>query len=184
MIPSISDNLRLVVAATEAALIADNDVNFGAGISTKIDFRHGNLEEINAQLLEASKSAKLLKKPSHPHFICLFRDFKETLKAGQYGATIEFKAKMGIFTITDPNYNSDEREEKTFKPILRPILLELINQFKKSVAFNMPSLDKLELEQWDCFFYGSSLNKKNQFNNYVDAIEITNISLKLKSICP
>lgn len=179
MMPSISDAFRQLVTDTENALITDDTVNFG--IPKKLYFMHGNLKEITTQLEGLSKS------PAHKNkkfpLIALFRDIKESLSDGQFGIDTTFNCKFAIFTLTEATYDSNQREEKNFKLILRPVLSEIINQIRQSVVFGMPTLESLKLEKWDCFFYGTTKDDKNSLNDYVDAIEVSNISLKIKTDC-
>ena len=176
-IPSISDALKQVVAATEAALIADTSVNFGR-LPKKLYFMHGHQKEVNS-VLQSQAAAAATQNNRFP-LIVLFRDIKEELSIddGQ-SYLIDFKARLGIFTLTDPSYRSDDRERNNFKPILKPILEEFINQLTQSLAFQFPTINQLGLKYYDCYFYGSSLNGTNVFNDKVDAIEIESISLKL-----
>lgn len=137
----------------------------------------GNVTEIAGQL------QKLTKSPQHKGkkfpLVALFRDIKENIE----DTRIKIKAHLAIFTLTQENYSSDERETKTFNPILRPVFEELVNQLQNSPAFNAPSLKEMAIEKYDCFFYGSVQNNKNPFGDRVDAIDITSISLTLNNNC-
>jgi hypothetical protein len=176
--PSISTAFRQLVTDTETALQADANVVFPADTPKKLYFMQGNVIEINTQLQILTKS-KVHKGKKFP-LVALFRDIKEV---PQIDDSVSFKCKFGIFTLTDQNYSSDQREEKTFVPVLRPIYEEILNQLSLSTAFGMPNVKDLQIDKWDCFFYGSVQNNKNQFSDFVDAIEVQNISLNLKSIC-
>lgn len=169
--------MKRVVAATEAALIADSTIDFGSRLPKKVYFMHGHQKEINA-VLQSMAQAGATNNKRFP-LIVLFRDIKESLTEDGEVYLVDFKARMGIFTLTDPAYRSDDREDKNFIPILKPILEEFIKQLTLSLDFSFPSVDSLELKYWDCYFYGSSLNGENIFNDKVDAIEIESISLKL-----
>lgn len=180
-IPSISASFRQLVSDTEAALIDDSNVVFPSDVPKKLHFMQGNIAEVNARLQEMTNSPQH-KGKKYPLFV-LFRDIKEGLNEERFGLSTAFNAKFAIFTLTNPKYTSDQREEKTFTPILRPILEEIINQISKSKAFGMPTVKQMKIEKWDCFFYGSSQNNKNPFGDYLDAIEVPSISLVLKNKC-
>jgi hypothetical protein len=47
----------------------------------------------------------------------------------------------------------------------------------------MPNINTMKVKSTNCYFYGTNLNNKNQFNDYVDAIDIESISLTLKNVC-
>jgi hypothetical protein len=175
---SISDTFRELIVKVEEALIADATVNFG--FPKKLYFRHGNLMEIEKQLVDLSNSPAD-KNKKFPLFV-LFRDIKEKLDEERFGFNTSFPCKFGIFTLTEQEYNSDQREEKTFKPVLRPILKEVINQIQLSSTFGMPNSKSLNIQKSDCFFYGSVLNNKNQFSNKVDAIEAS-INVTIHNKC-
>ena len=180
MIPSISDAMRQVVSDTEAAIKADATVNFGT-VPKQLFFRHGNMKEISQQLTELTASP--VHKGKKFPLVVLFRDIDETLTESLNGITTGFNCRMAIFTLTESTYNSDQRETKTFKPVLRPILEAFLNQLSQSSVFGMPKIADMKVKKADCFFYGSALAGANPFNDFVDAIEVQNISLKLKNIC-
>lgn len=188
-IPSISDAFRQLVSDTETALIADSTVVFPVGVPKKVYFMQGNIKEVNAKL------TKLTQSPDHKGkkypLVILFRDIKEDLSESQYGYQTEFNAKIAIITLTQATYDTEQREQNTFMPILIPVFQELIDQIRLSSAFGMPTVEQMRIEKYDCYFYGSGLaasaaergNDKNLFNDFVDAIDVQNISLKLNNIC-
>jgi len=179
--PSISDALATVKDSTLAAIIADKQVNFG--MKKQLYFRQGNLLEINKQLALAVKNAA--KKGHIFPLIVLLRDFKETLEQGDYGHNSSVKVKLLFFNLTDKNYTSDQREEMVFKPVLRPIVNEFINQLSKSIAFGQPDIYyQMKPEKTECFFYGSADNAKNAFGDYLDAVELDVYLTLQNNICP
>ena len=179
--PSISGAFRQLVADTEASLIGDSSVAFPADVPKKLYFMQGNIIEVNTRLQGMTNSPQH-KGKKYP-LVVLFRDLKEKISQERHGFGTSFNAKFAIFTLTDPKYTSDQREEKTFTPILRPILEKMITNISASSIFGMPTVEQMKIEKWDCFFYGSSQNNKNIFGDYLDAIEVPNISLVLKSKC-
>ena len=88
---------------------------------------------------------------------------------------------MAIFTLTEGTFNADQRELATFKPILRPILKHLLYQISVSPVFGQPTIEQMKVTKIDCFFYGSNLSDKNVLNDFVDAIEIQSITLKINN---
>lgn len=166
------------------ALIANTSIDFGT-IPKKLYFIQGNKKEILSVLQAMTKGPKT-KDKKYP-VIALFRDVKENLFEMKDGISTTFNAHLAIFTLTSPTYRADEREEKVFKKILIPIFEEFIRQLGKSKAFGMPTVKEMAIKKWDCYFYGSGFADGNKDRNilldFVDAIDIESISLKLKNIC-
>jgi hypothetical protein len=89
------------------------------------------------------------------------------------------KFELIIATRSEPNYTADQRMINTFVPILYP----LYSQFLKSLAnsgyfFDYPA-NKIQHTKTDRLFWGK--NKNAAFGDYVDAIHIQNLQLKIKS---
>ena len=180
-IPSISDAFRTVVAATEAAIIADTSLDWGT-LAKKVYFMQGSLLEIT-NVLQSYTNSPSYKNKKYP-LVILVRDVKEKLNKQLNGLGTSFKCHLLIITLTNPELRSDQREAQNFKPVLLPIFEELINQISKSKLFAMPTVKDMDITKWDCYFYGTKENiKKNIFNDYVDAIDIESITLNTKNIC-
>lgn len=180
-IPSISDAFRVVVAATETAIIADTTLDWGT-LPKKVYFMQGNLLEITGVLQLYTNAGAPFKNQKYP-LVILVRDVKEKVTEGKDGPGTTFKARLLIVTLTDPNLRANDREIRNFKPVLLPIFDEFTRQLSKSKAFRMPTLKDMDITKWDCYFYGTRENNKNIFNDYIDAIDIESISLNLKTIC-
>ncbi len=178
--PSISNALRTVVAAVESDIIANTALDWGT-LPKKVYFKHGTIKEINTVLTAYTNTAAFGDK-KYP-LVCLVRDVKEKVRLQQHGFTSSFKCRLLIINFTDRNYRADDRELKNFQPILLPILESLIKNISKSKLFGMPTVKDMDITKWDCYFYGSSENNKNIFNEYVDAIDIESITLELKNNC-
>ena len=116
--------------------------------------------------------------------VALFKDIRETLIDGPVGIESSFKCKFAILTLTTPDYRHDEREETNFKPVLIPILEGMLKQFTHSAQFGMPTMQQMNVQATDCYFYGTGFNQdnKNPFSDYVDAIEVESISLNIKNL--
>jgi len=126
-----------------------------------------------------SMSEAAIKKPMRYPLVALFRDFPQTPKQG-----FAFVAKVQIFIITrtQSNYYAEDRKEKTFKPILYPILTELVNQMEQSgrFLFNGGMQNSWD-EQVDHYFWGRESiygAKANIFTDWIDCIELKNLNLQ------
>lgn len=185
-LPSISDGLEAVVAKTKTAIVANTSINFGLdenqqAIVKDLFFMHGNVKEIT-NVLKSMSDGSETKDKKYP-LIALFRDVKEELEEQRFGFGSSFNAHLGIFNVTNPKLRAEDRKVTSFDNILIPIFEEFIRQLSHSVAFGQPRVNDMKIIKWDCYLYGSSLNDKNIFGDYVDAIDIERISLKLKNIC-
>lgn len=88
---------------------------------------------------------------------------------------------------TSNQYTSNERSELVFLPRLIPIYEELLNQISKSQLLGYPVKEKIEhridmREYWGGSESGQA-DTKNLFNNYIDAIHITGMTLNIKKQC-
>jgi hypothetical protein len=88
--------------------------------------------------------------------------------------------------MTKQDYTAAERYENTFKTELYPIYLELISQIKKHNAFQIDNGNILHTKI-DRLFWGKQATNGNDANkggDFIDAIEIRNMKLKiLKQSC-
>lgn len=183
--PSISSALREVVSEVSASIALRTDLDWGT-LPKKVYFMQGNVKEV-ANVLQSMANARETKDKRYP-LVVLFRDIREDITANNNGLSTSFKARIGIFTLTNPTYRADEREEKNFNTILIPIFETLVYKLCKSPNFGQPSVSDLQIKKWDCYFFGTEQGRqeakgKNPFNDYIDAIDIDSISLNLKNNC-
>ncbi len=143
----------------------------------QIHFEHGHPLEIIG--IMKSMSEAIAKKPMRYPLVALFRDFPQKPKQG-----FAFVANVQIFimTRTKPEYYSNQRKEKSFKPILYPILNELIHQMELSGKFLFDGgMQNSWDEQIDHYFWGRESvfgSQANIFSDWIDCIEIKNLNLK------
>lgn len=179
-IPSISDAFKTVVAATEAAIIANTTLNWGT-LPKRVFFMHGHPKEI-VNVLQAYTNSPEMKHKKYP-LVALFRDIREDIELQRYGLAPSFKCRFVICTLTSPTLRADDREIQNFKPILIPIFEEIIKQISKSKRFGMPRVKDMKIVKFDRYFWGSEQVEKNILNDYIDAVEVESITLSLKNIC-
>ena len=161
------------VSTVLTAQLHDVDPNI-----TGVHFMHGHPKEIQQWVTELGKANST--KPQRFPAVWLFRDFKESRNPIN-GIYAKHQLKLFIATRTEPTYNSDDRKEKSFKPILYPILVELLNQFELSGKFMLMNADTQQYDQIDHYFWGNAglfeSGDKNFFAEWIDCIEI-NIELQ------
>lgn len=182
LIPSIADAFQQVVSDTSAAIAADTSIDWGT-LPKVVYFLHGNPREIVKVLQEYTNSPA--KKDKKYPLIALMRDIKEGLSNQSTGIGTKFSCKILIINLTKPEYRSTEREIKSFKRILHPILSEFINQLGQCAQFYCPTVDEMEIVKYDRYFWGTVEVDKNILNDFVDAVELEINNLKLKNNnCP
>ena len=148
-----------------------------------VNYLHGHpIEVLNTidQLtkLEASDDLKF-------PLIALFQDFEETINENS-AIENEVSLTIMILSLTKQEYTASERYENTFKTELYPIYIELINQIKKHVAFQIDFGNVLHTKI-DRLYWGKQAlngNDANKGGDFIDAIEIKNLRIKiLKQSC-
>lgn len=165
----IVDEIAAVIAKVNTALTS---ASFG---SLPIYYMYGHPREISNRLQDLTNSPT----ESHKKFplVILFTDITiDKDIPGFYGSA---RLRMLIANFTEPNYISEQRTELNFKPILHPIKDELINQISLSRRFTFE--DELQYSETDMYFYGSQINDKNIFGDYIDAIELKDIRINIRN---
>jgi len=168
----IVEEVGTVVTKVNAALTQ-------AGFSPlPIYYMYGHPLEIVKRLQELSNS--VTEKDKKFPLIILFTDITvDKSTSGFYGST---NLRMLVANITQPEYISEQRTDLNFKPVLHPIKNELIRQISLHPQFTFEG--ELTYKETDMYFYGSQINNKNIFNDYIDAIELKDIQLNIKNkIC-
>lgn len=141
-------------------------------IGNHIHFHYGSSIQILEKLVKLNEG--ITTKNRFP-LIALFMPFDENMGPSfQYQLLIP---KIVIATLTNSTDEVPKRMEQTFKPILVPIYVELLNQIQASGKFliNDPGFipHKRKLNP------GSPPPNGTTFNEFVDAIELYNIDLKV-----
>jgi|ERR1044072_936408 hypothetical protein len=167
----IVDEIGAIVQKTNAALS-------GKGFGMNVYYSYGHPKEINQRLQTLSESAED-KNKVFPR-ICLLTDIPINRNIiGMYG---QAKMRILICNYTEAEYTAEERTENNFKPILHPIKKEFINQLSVYGLFGFEG--EPTFTETDCYYYGSQINDKNQFNDRIDAIEITDLLVNITAkIC-
>lgn len=167
---------------SEISALVSTDVlpklNLANSTISAVQFYHGHPLEIIETLAQKDQSDTVLfqKYPA----ICLFQDIREIMnpRSGIYCQTPELN--MAILYPTDPVYKAQERLERTFKPILYPIYFSLLKNIVLHRSIEQKSVENLVHDKFDRLYWGRGGlygNEANIFNDWVDAIEIRNLSL-------
>lgn len=182
----IVDIIGSVVQAVQTEVLATIQQNertaLGNTLIHNINYQYGHFRELISTLAQwdadASQQQQLQKYP----LVFLVQDFRE-----QRGKTAGMYAEVSLNIIvchqTDPNYKVTDRMANVFKPVLYPIYYSLIKQLSKNSLTYAVSPDLIAHDKWDRAFWGTSKlnagNDKTLLNDYVDAIDIQNLSLKI-----
>jgi len=142
-----------------------------------LSFMFGHPLELKNRLKEMSESAteRYLKFP----VVMLFSDV-QTSPASVKGSYQDVTLNMAIAMSTQPEYTASKRDLENFAPILRPIYAELIQAIFKCGYFWVQTPRELLGRSIERFFWGKEGiqgNTANQFNDYIDAIEIKGLKL-------
>jgi hypothetical protein len=173
MLPYLPDLLKEVVDKVNLELAKNQDIDF------TVDFNHG----LESQVWnDVSRQERLKNNP----LIWLVMNYQEEIGKPLFAYEAP-NIQLQIMTPTEPNWTQEQRDEKTFKPVLFPIYDELMRQIGKSKAFGMPNEIQLSHRRMLKPYWGGSTAggalATNQFNFYVDAILIYNLRLKVSKYC-
>ena len=145
-------------------------------------YMHGHPQDIIKQLQMKSKNdaSKFKRYP----VVILLQDFEET-----YGvdSTIRSDVSLNIViaNLTKPNYMSQERYDENFRTVLQPLYELFIKHIVASKQFKNVSENLVPHIKTDRLFWGATGlygNEGNIFNDYIDAIEISSLSLQLSKV--
>ena len=149
------------------------DVETKTGI--QLHYEHGHPIEID-NILKAWGNSQDNSTAKYP-LLALFQDFDEK-KGTDNWIDSEVSLELIIATMTDPNYTAGKRMEQTFVPQLYPLYRQFLESIAKSGYFMEISAAKIKHTKTDRMFWGR--NNKAVFGDYVDAIHITNLELRIK----
>lgn len=149
-----------------------------------IFFTYGSVSELITKLSIMSKYKDSAEK-KYP-LIALFTDIEEK-RGVQVNIQSEVIIQSIIFaTFTSKDYHSEERMENSIKSILHPIYQEFLEQLKRSGYFLIVDSKLIPHTKINRLSWGKSaiFTANNLGTDYIDAIEITNLNLKIKTkIC-
>ncbi len=168
----ISDMIGEAVTAVDAAL-------FNAPDFPHVYYDHGHPLEIVNRLQAKLKdeSQRLERFP----LVMLFHDFTVQRNSQEFFGRATLN--MAIAALTRKEYSTEERYTNTFKPILYPIYYQLLHQLGRSTYFHnaqaMVEHTLIDRVAWGrTGLYG---NTGNQFDDYLDCLEIQGLQLTVKN---
>jgi hypothetical protein len=162
-----------VVVDIISGVVADVRARYDlSALPEKPYFMHGHLQEIINTLIEKDKSnvAKYKKYP----VIILVQDFPESITPESHDATIT----VIIATQTQSQIKASDRYAKTFKPVLIPLAEMFLEELGNSTNINQATFT---FTKTDRLYWGT--NNANTGGDYIDAIEISDLKIRLLNHC-
>jgi hypothetical protein len=173
--PSLISTFDDVVTNVKAAILADLQ-EYDTTIQN-INFIAGNIEEIAKRLTE--NTANATERPKQYPVFLLMLDF--TVQRGNAGLLYGKATDLNIIIAnhTKESYTAQQRDEKNFTNILRPLYYEFLRQMAKHPAFSITSERAIPHNMTERYFWGVDAHTKNALGKYIDAIDITNLSVSI-----
>jgi hypothetical protein len=165
----IVEEIGKVVDATKSSLSLSN-----------LLYIYGHPLEVMTRLQEMTNS--VTQKDKKFPLIALFTDVTVRVNAQTVGIYGEVELQLIIATQTLPEYTSVQRLETSFKPTLYPIRDSFLDNLLKHRQFTFDG--NVEYDSIDRFYWGRQGlygNTGNIFNDYIDAIEIQNLRVRVKN---
>jgi hypothetical protein len=165
------DDIAKVVAAMKAEWNRD-DAPY---------YLYGHKVEINRMLLQRGKH-HTLKFQLYP-LVALNMDFPEDVVNGMQNYTLN----LAILAMTDKDYNTEERYEHVFRPILYPLYRLFLKHLRFSGLFTwggdqeFPPHTKLDRPYWG--IEQGQGNVRKIFSDPLDAIELLNLKINSNVKC-
>ena len=163
--------MRLLVEAIQSTVTQMNYV-----LDTEVYYDYGSFKELQKKLVDKSKE-QITRYP----LIFLMLDIDEAME--QEGKTLSASTqRLYIFNSTNREWSSQQRTEQNYKPVLYPLYELFISTIKESVYFtdSLDEFNNLPHRRKDKYFYSvSDAKDQNVLAAYLDAIEITDMEIKL-----
>jgi hypothetical protein len=177
LIASITGTTCTVTGATVTYLVPPT--TWTGSFTPVLNFHHGHLLEIKNIFQQATQKATL-KLEQFPAIVCV-QDFPEKTDRKKH----ERIATVRILILTDSKqqYTASERYTNTFEPKLYPLEDLFLKKLESSKEIGGYEQD---FTRYDRLFWGRATGEgtaSNIFNDFIDAIELENLNLKILNTC-
>lgn len=152
--------------------------NVATRLNIDVYYQYGSIQEIIDNLKTMTMNG--LGFDNKYPLVALLTDFKQT-KGKTTDIYSEANLNVLIFNVTDNKYLAPERTLYSFKTILYPIYEYLIDEIKISKLFKTPQNGEVEHNHTDHYYWGRVNEKDNPFSDWIDAIELENLNIKVKT---
>lgn len=146
-------------------------------LGVQIHYEHGHPVEID-NILQAWSKTPTNSAEKYP-MIALLQDFDERRGRDNY-IMADVGLELLIATMTKPDLTANQRMAVTFVPVLYPIYHQFLESVAKSGYFANLTPTTIKHTKTDRMFWGRTKNAA--FGDYVDAIHIQNLNLRIKNI--
>jgi len=181
----IEDIIGAVVQEVQVEVLATIQQNETAALGTtgiqNINYQYGHFRELIETLAQwdSDLSLRSMKYP----LVYLVGDFRES-RGRLAGVYADISPTVIICHQTEATYKVTDRMANVFKPVLYPIYYSLLKQLAKSSMIFAASPDLISHDKWNRKYWGTGPietggSDKLALNDYVDAIEIQNLQLKI-----
>ncbi len=173
-VPYLPDILREV-----ASSVNDITTAFAPGDSFTIGFDHGIYSQVGKDIYDKAK----------PDVLVWLLIGNNNDRGRNYAIFSEVRCDLIIYTKTDNKYSQIERDNISYKPKLLPAYDLFIKQLNLNKGILPVGNSRRHSFRLAPYWGGGDVggqDTKNLFKNFVDAIEIKNLELKLKYFnnCP
>jgi hypothetical protein len=170
----VVDEIGTVVSAVDALT--------SVSIGKHINYMYGHPLEIINRLQLLTNSVDQKQRASKYPLVALFQDFEEQV-GKEPGVYSEVSLHMIIANITEPQFITEQRYEKNFKPVLYPIYQELLRQIASpsQKLFFVEDEELIQHTKIDRVYWGKQGlygGTANPFNDFLDCIEIKDLRIK------
>lgn len=147
-------------------------------------YEYGHILEIAQSLAKKDNASGVTRFKKYP-LIMLLLDVPAT--PNKLWKTFDYtNVKIVIVDKTDKNYTAPDRKVNVFEPVLIPLYERFIEELSKSkLTNNKDNIPFIQHTKIDRYFWGTELNgnsTKNIVNDFLDAVEIQNLNIKVKQI--
>jgi hypothetical protein len=168
----ISDLFNLYIVDRVQTMGDVNETPFDALL-----FYHSSIYEFNETMKKLTSSSTPKKFP----FIWINNGGGNVVSRFEQDTQYISIGQIILGTLSSPNYVSDVRTERVFKPILIPLKDNLMYVLDGNNTRAIQLLNQT-YESENHYFYGKDKDE-NPFNDFIDVIEIKDIELRIKKDC-
>jgi hypothetical protein len=178
----IGSVVQAVIAEVLAQIQAAELAALGSTNITTINYQYGHFRELIVTLAQwdTDPSLRMGKYP----MIYVVQDFVEH-RGKLAGVYADLSLQVIVCHQTEADYKITDRYAKVFKPVLYPIYYSFLKNLALSNMTFPSSPDLISHDKYDRSFWGTSKvvgsggTDRSVLNDFVDAIDIQNLQLKI-----
>lgn len=159
-------------------IFADLVANVATRLGIAVHYQYGSIQEIIDNLKTMTTNG--LGADNKYPLVALLTDFKQK-RGRSVDIYTEADLNVLIFNVTDNKYLAPERTIYSFKPILYPIYECLIDEIKISKQIQTNQNGEVYHDPTDHYYWGRVSRDENPFSDWIDAIELENLNIKVST---